>query len=316
MSPKSLFALLLLALIVIGAPLAAQEPTQEADQPEPPQKEKTQAFRLSRGTTSAEEELALEADVEIWEPRIESGSIEVSFAFGFLGLSKTLWEHDQIIYKYTTDATYWGDVKIKGESAFNPVFRLGYNVTDWFSIEGIGGLSISEYSSNIENRRTRENKPGAPVFENPPLGEFDAERRSLITIQAGLNAVLYPLSLMDDAEGRFHPYVTAGGGAMWYNMNSNYMDKTAMSPDFNFGGGIRLLADRNISVRFEILMHMNKVQFDPAENFLVLNEGTTLIPINEYPIQPDGSFVEQPVKEYSSQTLSLLNYSIGVHGSF
>lgn len=316
MSPKSLFALLLVALIVIGAPLAAQEPTREADQPEPPQQEETKNFRLSRGTTSAEEELALQEEVEIWEPRIEKGSVEVSFAFGFLGLSKTLWEHQQIIYKYTTDATYWGDVQIKGESAFNPVFRLGYNLTDWFSLEGIGGLSISEYSSTITNRRTRENKPGAPVFEDPPLGEFDAERRSLITLQASLNAVLYPLALINDAEGRFHPYVTAGGGGMWYNMNSNYMDKTASSPDLNFGGGIRLLADRNISVRFEVLMHMNKVQFEPAETFLTLNEGTTRIPINEYPIQADGSFVERRVEEYSSQTLSLLNYSIGVHGSF
>jgi len=317
MSRKLPFALILLAATLISAPLLAQEPAQEQEPVETPQDENLKVFKLSRGSTSAEDELAFrEEEEELWVPQIQGGTVEISFAFGFLSLSKTIWEHDQIIYKFSTDATYWGDVKIKGKSAFNPVMRIGYNLTDWLALEGIGGISISEYSSEITNRKVRENKPGAPVFEDPPLGEFDAEARSLITMQASLNAVFYPLSLINDAEGKWHPYVTAGAGGMWYDMNSNYTDQMASTPDFNFGGGVRVLADRNISVRFEILMHMNELQFTPGESFMVLNEGTTRVPINEYPIQEDGSFLEQEVEKYSTQTLSLLNFSVGVHGSF
>jgi hypothetical protein len=321
MSRIPLFALILVAITMISAPLLAQEPVEETD-PTPPVQETqtvepdTMTFRLSRGTTGAEDELAYQEEEEIWEPGLKSGTVEVSFAFGFLDLNKTIWQHDQIIYRYTTDATSWGDVEITGKSAFNPALRLGYNLTDWISFEVIGGVTFAEYSSTIENRSSRENKPGAPVVSDPPLGEYDAEARSLTAINASLNAVFYPLSLIDDASGKVHPYLTAGVGKMWYDMNSNYFDHAADTNDFNFGGGIRLLADRNISVRLEIAFHMNEVQFDVAENFIVLNEGTTEVPVNEYPIQSDGSFVEQPVQEYSSQSLSLLNYSIGVQGSF
>lgn len=321
MSRKSLFALILVAVTMISVPVLAQEPVEETDQA-PPTPEAvtapadTVSFRLSRGATGAEDELAFQEEEEIWIPGLKSGTIEFSFAFGFLNLNKTMWEHEQIIYKYTTDATYWGDVTIIGQSSFNPALRLGYNVTDWISIEGVAGITFAEYTSTIENRNTRENKPDAPVTSDPPLGEFDAEARSLTAINASLNAVFYPMSLIDDAEGKLHPYLSAGYGRMWYDMNSNYFDKPAGANDLSFGGGIRLLADRNISVRFEVMFHMNDVQFDVADNFMVLNEGTTEVPVNEYPIQEDGSFVEQRVQEYSTQSLSLLNYSIGVHGSF
>jgi len=314
MSHKSVSALIILLLITVCTPLFAQDTgPQDAPPPETPQK----TFQLLRGSSSAVEELDIEEEeMELWEPRIEKGTIEVSFAFGFLDFNKALWEYDQIIYKYTTDATFWGDVKIKGESAFNPVLRLGYNLTDWISLEGIGGIAISEYTSTITNRRSRENKPGAPIKEDPVLGEFDAEHRSLLTIQASLNAVVYPLSIFDDGTGKLHPYVTAGVGKMWYEMNSNYFDGATGVNDFSFGGGLRLLADQKISVRFEVLAHLNEVEFTPAPYFTTRDEGTVVVPLNEFPRNEDGSVNEQVVTKFSSQTLTLLNWSIGVQGSF
>ncbi len=314
MSQKSVSALIILLMITVCTPLLAQDSDpQDAPPPEEPQP----IFQLSRESSSAIDELDIEEeDMEVWEPRIEGGTIEVSFAFGFLDFNKVLWEHDQIIYKYTTDATYWGDVKIKGESAFNPVLRLGYNLTDWISIEGIAGLAITEYNSTITNRRSRENKPGAPIIDDPPLGEFDAELRSLLTINASVNAVLYPLSIFDDGTGKLHPFVTGGIGAMWYEMNSNYFDGASAADDVNFGGGLRILVDKNISVRFEVIAHMNEIEFTPADNFSTRNEGTVVVPLNEYPRNEDGSVNEQVVTKYSSQSLTLLNWSIGVQGSF
>lgn len=314
MSHKSVSALIILMMITVCTPLFAQDTEpQDVPPPEPPQK----TFDLLRDSSSATDELDIEdEELEVWVPEIRSGTIEVSFAFGFLDFNQVLWEHDQIIYKYTTDATYWGDVAIKGESAFNPLLRLGYNLTNWISFEAIGGVAITEYTSTITNRRYRENKPDAIIEDNPPLGEYDAENRSLLTLQASLNAVLYPLSFANDGQGKWHPYLTAGVGKMWYEMNSNYFEGTSGAPDFNFGAGVRLLVDKNISVRFEVIAHKNTVEFTPAPYFTTLDEGTVVVPLNEYPMNEDGSVNEQVVTEYEPQSLTLLNWSIGVQGSF
>lgn len=317
MSQKSVSALIILSMITVCTPLFAQDSEPQDAPPAEKPEQPTQTFQLLRDSSSAVEELDIEEEeLDIWEPGLKRGTVEISFGFGFTDFNKILWQNDQIIYKYTTDATYWGDVDIKSESAFNPVLRLGYNLTDWFSLEGIGGAAFAAYTSTITNRRLRENKPNAPIIDDPPLGEYDAENRSLRTLQASLNAVVYPLSLFGDAKGKFHPFVTGGVGGMWYEMNSNYFTGTSVANDYSFGGGLRLLADKNISVRFEVLVHINTIEFTPADNFTLLDEGTLVIPLNEYPRNPDGSVTEQVITKYDPQSLSLLNWSIGVQGSF
>lgn len=314
MSHKSVTTLIILLMITACTPLLAQE-TEPQDTPA--EETTLQEFKLLRDSSSAMSDLDIEdEEIEVWDPAITGGTIEVSFAFGFLDFNKVLWEHDQIIYKYTTDATYWGDVKIKSESAFNPVLRIGYNLSKWISLEAIGGLAISEYNSTITSRRFRENKPNAPIVDNPALGEYDAEQRSLLTLQASLNAVIYPLSIVGDGKGKLHPFLTGGAGKMWYEMNSNYFDGATGTTDFNFGGGLRILADRNISVRFEVLAHVNEIEFTPAPYFTTRDEGTVVVPLNEYPRNPDGSVNEQLVTKFKPVSLSLLNWSIGVQGSF
>jgi len=205
-------------------------------------------------------------------------------------------------------------VELKGESAFAPTLRIGYNLTEWFAIEGWGGVSISEYQGNIENTHSRKNEPNAPVVDNPPLGEFDAETRSLITLQAGVNALWYPLA-MSDASGSWHPYLTGGVGNMWYNMNSNYTNDTASALDLNLGGGIRLLADRNISVRAEVILHRNTLEWTPADYFTELNEGTTRVPLNEYP-EVNNTITERPVTAFEANDMTILHWTLSIHGSF
>jgi len=301
MSLKSLSTVTIVALLCLPIAAIAQE-----------QQEEGKTFRLLRDSASAEKELEMEEQLSAWRPRVDQGTIEISVALGFLNLSKPLFSHDQIIYKYTQENTYFGDVTVKGQSAFNPVLRIGFNWSRWFALEGQGGLSFSEYTSTIENRKYQKNEPGAPVINDPPLGEFDAEQRSMFTGQAGLNAVVYPLNISRRIEGRFHPFVTAGIEHFWYNMNSNYTDKTATSIGGNFGGGIRILADENISVRFEVLMHMNQLEWTPARYFTERNEGTVLVPMEEW---PEGA-ARRAVTSYESRNMSLLNWSIGVQGSF
>jgi hypothetical protein len=306
MSHKFVSALVIMALIAVCAPALSQE------------EETEQNFRLLRDSATAAAELELEEEeAQKWEPEIQSGTIEVSFFLGFLNLKTTVLAHDQIIYKYTDEATFWGDVEIQSETAFSPGLRLGYNLKKWFSLEGVGTISFSEYSTSIENRSRRPNEPGAPVdFTEPALGEFDAEARSLITGSVGINALVYPFNVKGDAQGRFHPFITGGVAKMWYDMNSNYTDGSAGATDLNIGVGFRLLADENISIRLEALYHNHSMEFSPAEYFRELNEGTTQVPLNEYPQDDLGGFTEQRVTSFDSQSVSTFSYSIGVQASF
>lgn len=305
MSHKFVAALILMALVLVCLPVLAQDSAKEEE-----------TFRLLRGAGSAESELELEDEAEeIWMPAIESGNIEVAFSLGFLNMNKRILGHDQIIYKYNQEATFWGDMEIDGKTAFNPSLRVGYNLTPWISLEAVGGLFFADYTSTLTNRHRRPNEPDAPVdFEEPPLGEYDAEARSLNGGNVGINAVFYPLN-MKDGLGRSHPYLTGGVGRMWYSMNSNYVDGSPGSNDLSYGGGFRYLFDKNISLRLEILFHSNKVQWTPSEYFTILNEGTTRVPLTEYPVV-DDKVVEQRVTEYESVNITTLNWSIGIQGSF
>jgi hypothetical protein len=286
-------------------PLRAQEPQQPpADQP----KNEEQTFNLLRDTeqTAREEE---EEQVEVFQPRIEPGTIECNFTLGFLNLNQVVLSADQIIYKYDEEATYWGDIAIKGESAFNPIFHLGYVLTPFFSLEGTFGVSFSTYTTDITRRVRRANEAGStPDPEEPALGEFDAEQRSLVTLNAGLNGVFYPFNL-GGGEGRFHPYLTGGFGRMWYDMNSNYIDSAATAWDFNFGGGIRLIGDDLISLRIEAVLHVHDLEFTPAANFEERDEGTLIIPLTTFPD-------EDIVTQYESQSISSLAWGIGFFASF
>ncbi|RLA03127.1 MAG: hypothetical protein DRQ54_11200 [Gammaproteobacteria bacterium] len=315
MSRTTLSALVLLTFALSCTAVFAQDP-EETTKIEPSTSE-SKSFKLLRSDTSAASDLDLaEEQAEAWIPGLQPGKVELSLGVGFLNLNTTLLQHDQIIYKYTTEATFWGDVEIKGESAFAPTLRLGYGLTRWFALEGWAGVSFSKYKATVTNSHSRKNEPGAPIVDNPPLAEFDEENRSLITLQAGINAVIYPFAIGGDGDGIWHPYVTAGAGGMSYDMNSNYTAGPASSVDVNAGAGIRLLVDDAVSLRFEVMYHHNTLEWTPADYFLELNEGTTRVPLNEYFYDENGALQERPVTEFASHTLGLLQWSIGVQGSF
>ncbi len=317
MSRKTLSVLVLTTFIFSALSMSdiavfAQEPVSE-----PEDQASNKSFKLLRDDASVAGDLDLgDEERAAWDPALSVGSIEVSLGIGFMNLNSTLLQHDQIIYKYNTDSTFWGDVELVGESAFAPTLRIGYGLTPWFTIESLSGISISQYAATIKNTYSRKNEENADVVGSPVMGEFDAEARSLITIQAGFNAVVYPLAINGDGKGRWHPYLTAGAGRMWYSMNSNYSNEATSSFDLNFGGGLRLLPDNRVSIRFEVVMHRNELEWTPAEYFLELNEGTTLVPLNEYPQDSDGIIHEGPVGKFAATTMNMLQWSIGVQGSF
>ncbi len=299
---------------VLTAPAAvAQTPAAESTPPAPAVK----TFKLLHESPNAARNLGVDdAEAQKWVPGIRKGTLELSMSLGFMGLSNTLLQHEQMIYKYTTEATYWGDVVIKGQSAFNPVMRLGYNVEPWLTVEGFGGMSISKYAATVESRHWRKNEAGAERQDNPALGQYDAEARSLITLQTGVDVVIYPLNFKGDGTGRLHPYVTAQAGRIWYDMNSDFTNGSAGSNDLALGGGLRLLTEKHVSLRIEAAYHLNTIEFTPAQYFMETNEGTTLVPLMEYPNIEGGGFDEHPVTSFEAQDLNYLAWSIGFQGTF
>lgn len=295
------FALIILACAVISAGSAWGQTGGT---------EKSFNLLHSKPDTLTAEEKAEQAEAKI--SRLEAGRLETSLSLGFLGLETTLLAHPQIIYKFTNEETFWGDVELQGQSAFNPIVRMNYNLTHWFALESLFGFSVSDYEAQITNRHVRANEENASIIDDPPLGEFDAERRSVITLETGFNALLYPLNIGGNGIGRWHPFLLGGIDRIWYDLNSSYTDQTSASWNYLTGIGVRFIADDLISVRLDMVYSTTEVQFMPAEDFDVLEEGTLRIPVYEYPeIGP-----ETPVQEFAPQTINVLRWGIGFAANF
>lgn len=306
--------LVVLALATLA--LATAAASAQTDAPRPP--EKTFSLKHQRADTTglARQARAQEETKPHYTPRIETGKLELGMTLGYLDLNQTFIKHPhRMIYKRTDEFTYYGRVFLQGESAFNPVMRLSYNLTPWFGLENVSGISVSEYRSVIDSTVAFSNEVGSGLrVDNPPLGEYDAERRSCITLSSSLNAIIYPLNL-GSSEGRasrWHPYLTGGVGRSWYSLNSNYTDRTAGAWNLSGGGGLRLIADDLISVRLEVVYNRATVEFEPSENFTVENEGTLPIPLYEW----QQGAAPKPVESFAAQTLSSLSWGFGFTASF
>ena len=137
MSCRSTLATLgLVALTCVGVAAQAQTP-----------EEKT--FNLTRKAV-ADTTVSQEADTETtrYVPRLSPGKLECSVTLGYVDLGATLISHpERLIYKRNDEYTYYGDVELVGEQAFNPILRLGYVLKPWLTVDGLGGFSVSEYSA-------------------------------------------------------------------------------------------------------------------------------------------------------------------------
>ena len=315
MTSRSLLSsLVMVSLLIAGVALCQeqteepQEQAQEQEQEEAPTQEQDKTFNLVHDTGRTDADRITEDDIELpSEYRIRAGKIEVSMTIGFLNLNQTLLQHDSIIYKIGEDNLFWGDVDMVGEGAFNPVLHPGYTLTSWFTIEGTFGISFSEYLADITNRFNMDLRTGM-TFPDPALGEFDAEHRSLVTMNVGVNALWYPLN-MGDRVGRFNPYLQGGFSRMTYDMNSNYTDGPVSTINTALGGGIRFIADELISIRLDVTLNFNRLEFTPSRYFETFAEDTIKIPLITL---PDG----QQVTEFEAQDMMILSWGLGFFASF
>ncbi len=305
MSQRSLLAALAALVLACGV-ATAQTPT--------PAKTFNLKHATAADTTAQAREQAREAAKPAWTPGLRQGKLEASISLGYLNLGTPLLSHPgRLIYRYTAANYYFGDVVLQGDSAFNPVLRLGYGLRKWFTVEAVWGVSVSEYAANITRTVSLSTDPtNEERIEGVPLGEFDAEQRSCITLNSGLNGIIYPFDLKGDGGGRLHPFLLGGFGRTWYSLNSNYVLGSASSLTLTGGAGLRYVADDLISIRFEVLYNRSKVQFDPAETWQELNEGTVLLPLYQLPDEGDFS----PATEFEEQSIGAMSWAIGFTATF
>jgi opacity protein-like surface antigen len=302
MAKQILVVLVSLAILAV-APVALAQ-----DQPEAEEK----VFNLIVGDEQPD---AIEEEVDDtprYEPQIEPGRWSLALTLGFINSSGTLLKHENLIYRADDEDFYYGDVEIKAESAFNPIVRIGYNLTSWFALETSLGISFSEYESEITdpwavNRFTQEDPE-----EVVQMGEFDRERRSAVMTVANLNGLFYPFNLDGDGRGRVHPYLTGGVGYASYSLDSDYTDLSSGSVNLNLGLGLMVIADDIITVRAEVAYLVNAVEFEPGEVFRARDGGTELIPVYEFSDFGRASEVEA----FGSNSLGSLTWQLGFQLGF
>jgi hypothetical protein len=268
-------------------------------------------FNLVVGERADAEVVQEVEQVERYVPAIEAGRWDLTLTLGNLGMNKTLLQFDRLIYKATEEHYYYGDIELVSQPAFNPMLRLGYNLTSWFALETQFGVTFSDYEGSITNPFLVNPFGGTPESV-PELGKFDPERRSSLIFVGNLNGVWYPLNMDGDGRGRVHPYVTGGIGQALYNLDSNYIDDPATSLNLNGGIGVRLIADKLIAARVEVLYQHHTIEFEPAEWFDVRDAETVRIPV--YRFDPFGNY--RPVEQYRKNTLGGLTWQVGFTVSF
>jgi len=309
MAKQSTAVLCSLAILLLASLAMAQ--AEQPGQREPAQEDE-KVFNLVIGEDVEEEEAEEEAVEERYEPAIEPGEWSVALTLGYFGLDKTFLQHERLIYKATDEAFFYGDMEFQGQSAFNPILRVGYNLTAWLALELQGGLTFVDYEASVTDPMSVdpvEAANPAPVLE---VGEFDLERRSALVAVGNVNGVWYPLNMDGDGRGRIHPYVTGGVGMAAYNLDSNYIDETASSVNVNLGGGVRVVVDEVISLRAEVLYQVHTIEFEPAELFDERDEGTVTVPVYEF--DEFGGY--DRVDSFASETLGGLSWQLGFQIAF
>jgi hypothetical protein len=283
-----------LAIVILAGSAVAQEEEEE------------RSFNLIVGDDVEEEITEEMVEEPVYVPEIKRGQWDLTLTLGYFNMTDTMLQHPNMIYKATEEAFFYGDIAIPGESAFNPILRLGYNLTTWLALELQGGVTFSEYTATIGDPMQVNPEGGnpQPVEE---VGEFDAENRSTLIFIGNINGIWYPLNMDGDGTGRWHPYITGGVGVATYNMDSNYVAGPASGLNVNGGLGIKLIADELISVRAEILYQTHTIEFEPAEYFDELEGGTVTIPVYEF----DDAGRYSRVREFSSNTLGGITWQIG-----
>lgn len=298
---KQFAALWVLAVLLTGL-AGAQDQSEE------------RVFNLQVGEKPLEDQVQDQVEKVKYKPALEGSKLDLSLTLGYFLMDKTLLKHDYIIYLATDEFFYYGKMELQNEKGFNPIMRLSYSLTPWFALEAQTGITFAKYKGTItEPRRIN------PWLENPlpevvaQVGQFDPESRSCLIWISNINGVWYPLSTGGKGSGRFHPYLTGGFGHALYNMDSNYTDDPANGFNVNAGFGIKMIADKRISLRAEVLYQHHKVEFTPAEYFDVRDRETVKVPV--YDFEPySGSF--KRVAAYEANSLGGLTIQLGFSAIF
>ncbi len=244
-----------------------------------------------------------------FEAGIDTDKWELSFQIGFMNLAQTLFRADQIVVKWNSKGKIFGDMEVKGQSAFSPQLRIARN---WGHLgwQQTFGLTLTDFAQSVSNSKERSvsGNQGDVV-----LLETDLERGSLAMWYHDTALVYNVLT-----KGRVIPYLMGGVGGQYWYVDSSYINDTPPILAYNIGAGIRIVGDDLFSVTVEVRDYFSKVQHRSGAIFrpgvVDPQDDTRQIDIPLSVLDAQGQ--EQPFSGFQKESLSSLWYSIGVVATF
>jgi hypothetical protein len=251
----------------------------------------------SIGQDELDEGVAMEVP---FEPGIEANVWEISIHFGYFDLDHKLFDAKGLVADVEApDDLIFADTEFVGELSFSPQLRFSRTFGQHFALENSFGTSFGDFRQQVVSGTIE--KWTDPTDRNTNvITEEEIEKGSYFSILHDHALTYYPRG-----DGRVQPYLTAGIGSQWFEIDSNYLDGMAGGLAFSYGGGLRVVSDDLYSFRAEVRNYHTTVTYDVNPTWRIEQnlQGTALLGlpvvrlVDAYDAQRNPRFTPQELQE-------------------
>jgi hypothetical protein len=196
-----------------------------------------------------------------FELGIEPNKWEASLYFGTADYNTVLLRSPGIVVDVEDpkDALF-ADSELSGQSSFTPQLRIGRTFGRRLALEASFGFAIGDFEQTATNFVS-----WSDPFSRNTLTEVEREKGSYFVYTQELAAIYYPRG-----KGRMQPYLIAGAGQNFWQLDTNYVDGTPGSFVYSFGAGLRIVGDDLYSFRLEARRYSTKVNYEVSTIFATI----------------------------------------------
>lgn len=193
---------------------------------------------------------------------IQPNRWSLAVLFGYRNVSNTLMQADGIVVDVEfPDEAAFADMELKGAQSFSPQVRLARTIGRHFGLELGAGFSLGDFEQTL--------KSGIVNWVDPEgdnvVTATELQKGSYWIWSGELSGVWYPRG-----EGTVQPYLIAGGGFDWFDVDSAYIAGGTTSTSFSYGLGLKLIGDELYSIRLEARNYHVGLDHDVASTFRTL----------------------------------------------
>lgn len=193
---------------------------------------------------------------------IEPNSWEFGLQVGYLGLNHEFFSASSLVVDMEApDELIFADMEIGGEFGFSPKLMFNRTFGSHFALENSIGVAFGDFDQSVQGSQAKwRNATGSNT-----LTENEVETGSFFALIQDHSFTYYPRG-----EGRLQPFVSAGVGSQWYELDSDYIkDGLTGAFGFSYGVGLRVVGDDLYSFRLEVRNYHAQIEFEPAERWRI-----------------------------------------------